>query len=261
MKRSDAICLVTKADDIGSNDSANRAFVEGYEKGMLRNGVIMMTCGKAEEAARRFRGETGFCMGLHLTMNAEWDRVKWGPVAPRERVPTIVDENGWLYQTTQALHDAHPSIDEILLEMDAQLDLARSYGLDIYFADAHMLFTWAVEGLENAVREWCAQRGLIFGMGDVPSLPWQAPGATASERLIAKLEGLQPGVYAVHLGHPAFDSTEMRALGHPGYDGDTVAQEREEDRRALSDPMVLRYFEQHNIVPVTLRQAIDLLHG
>lgn len=258
--RRDAIYLVTKADDIGSNDSANRAFAEGFERGMLRNGVIMMTCDKAAEAAQRFHEEPDFCMGLHLTLNAEWDRVKWGPVAPREQVPSIVNADGWLYQTTAALRDARPAVQDVLRELDAQLALARECGLNIFFADDHMMFTWAVDGLGEAVRDWCARNGLVYGMGDVPSLPWQAPGATAAQRLIAKLEGLEPGVYAVHLGHPAFDTPEMRNLGHQGYDGDTVAAERDDDRRALSDPSVLEYFEKHHVVPVTLREALRLLH-
>lgn len=257
--KGDAIYLVTKADDIGSNDSANRAFMEGYGKGMLRNGVIMMTCDKAADAARLFREQPDFCMGLHLTLNAEWDRVKWGPVASGDRVPSIVNADGWLYQSTNALRDARPTVEDVLREMDAQLARARECGLDIFFADDHMMFTWAVEGLLEVVRNWCANNGLVYGMGDVPSLPWQAPGDTAAQRLLAKLEGLRPGVYAVHLGHPAFDTPEMRNLGHAGYDGDTVAAERDDDRRALSDPAVLEYFEKHHVVPVTLREALRLL--
>ncbi len=254
------IYLVTKADDVGSNDSAHRAFFDGYKQGILRNGVIMMTCSKAKEAAEFFKNEKGFCMGLHLTLNAEWDSVKWGPVLPPEKVPSIVDKNGHLFQTTQELHDNNPKVEHILAEMQAQLDLAREYGLDIKFADSHMGFTWVVEGLADKAREWARKNGIEWGSHKpwFKRLPEVDCDGDPVEKFLARLKAAEPGIYYMHFGHPAYDTPEMRALGHEGHPGDAVAVERDNDRRRLMDPRVVEYCKEHGVIPITFTQALEL---
>jgi len=258
MKKSDTIYLVTKADDLGSNDSANRAFIDAYHSGILKNGVIMMTCASAKEAAEQFRGAKGFCMGLHLTLNAEWDKVRWGPVLPPEKVPSIVDQNGHLFQTTRALHANRPVMEEILAELQAQLDLARQYGLEITFADEHMGFEWVLEGLDEEIDKWCRRNGLLHYNYSIPELPEIPAEGNPLERFIARLEAVEPGVYYIHMGHPAYDTPEMRELGHPGYPGETVATEREWDRLTMMDPQVVEYCKSKPVIPVTLTEALRL---
>ncbi|MBW7458257.1 hypothetical protein K0U00_29885, partial [Paenibacillus sepulcri] len=53
----------------------------------------------------------------------------------------------------------------------------------------------------------------------------------------------------VLVGHPAYDNEEMRTLGHFGYDGETVAREREWERRIFTDPRVLSFCQLNGIVP------------
>jgi chitin disaccharide deacetylase len=252
------IYLITKADDIGSNNSANRAFCDGYKKGILRNGVIMMNCASAKEAAEMFKDEKGFCMGLHLTMNAEWDSVKWGPVLPKEQVPTLVDEHGFLFQSTKSLYENSPRLEEFLAEAQAQLDLARHYGLDIKFADCHMFFPWVLEGLEGEIEKWCHRNGLLYYKGGFRELPRVEVSGDPVEELIERLKAAEPGVYYIHMGHPAYDSAEMRRLGHQGYTGDRVAEEREWDRLTLMDERIVEFCRDNNVVPVTLEEAMKL---
>jgi len=259
MKKKDTIYLITKADDVGSNHSANRAFYDGYKKGILRNGVIMMTCASAKEAAEMFKDEPGFCMGLHLTMNAEWDNVKWGPVLPAEKVPSIVDEKGHLFQTTRALYENKPRLEDILNEMQAQLDLARKYGLKIKFADCHMGFSWVLNNLESEISKWCRRNGLLEPHKIFKPLPQVEAAGDPVERFIARLEAAEPGVYFIHMGHPAYDTPEMRNLGHEGYPGDVVAEERDWDRRRLMDDRILEYVKENNIVPITIDEALKLI--
>lgn len=255
-KDHDRICLITKADDLGSSESANRAFYDCYRQGILRNGVIMTACAQAEQAAKLFRDEKGFCMGLHLTLNAEWDRVKWGPVLPREKVPSLVDENGFFYPTTKRLHDNNPDRGEIFAELQAQLDAARSYGLDIKFADTHMGFSWVLDGLDGGIREWCGQNGILYLPVDFNILPETNGEGDPVENLISRLEAAEPGVYFIHMGHPAYDTEETRMLGHAGYEN--VAAEREWDRRKLTDRRILEYFSENGVVPITLTQAFEM---
>ena len=250
MKTAETVRLITKADDVGSNHAANRAFYDAYKQGILRNGVIMTCCAGAEEAAALFRNEPGFTMGLHLTLNSEWERVKWGPVLPPGRVPSLVDGNGHFFQFPKQTRDNAPVLHEVMAELQAQLDRARSLGLDIRFADAHMGFPWILDGLEDAIRRWCGDNGILYNPSDYPELPEAASTGDPVEQFLARLRAAKPGLYYMHMGHPAYDWPEMGKLGHEGYWD--VAPEREWDRLRLMDRRVVEYFRDNPVEAVQL---------
>lgn len=248
------IRLITQGDDCGSNHSANAAILEAYRRGILRNASLMAPCAGIVEAAALFAGEPGLCCGLHLTLNAEWDSVRWGPVLPPSAVPSLVDEDGRFFRTTQRLHDNDPKPSEILAEMQAQLDLVRSLGFSPVFADVHMGFTWVAAGLEEALDDWCARNGLLNAGRTYRPLPEVKTTGDPVERLIASLEAAAPGQYSL-IGHPAYDDEEMRALGHSGYPGEAVAASRDWERLLFTDPRILRYCREQGVVPIRHDEA------
>jgi predicted glycoside hydrolase/deacetylase ChbG (UPF0249 family) len=95
------IHLITRGDDCGSNHSANVAIREAFKSGILRNTSIMVPCAAIEEAAEMLAGEAGLCCGLHCTITAEWDNVRWGPVLLPGEVPSLVDANGHFFRPTR----------------------------------------------------------------------------------------------------------------------------------------------------------------
>jgi predicted glycoside hydrolase/deacetylase ChbG (UPF0249 family) len=151
------IRLITRGDDSGSNHTANTAILDAFRNGMLRNTSVMVSAPAVEEAARLLAGEVGLCCGLHATINAEWDRVRWGPVLPPEQVPSLVDEHGHFFQTTRATHDNGPVLAEIMAELQAQLDRARELGFDIRYADMHMMFMF----MDPRIVQYCRENGVI----------------------------------------------------------------------------------------------------
>lgn len=248
------IRLITRGDDLGSNHSANLAIMEAYRSGILRNTSVMVTCAAVEEAADMLAGERGLCFGLHATMNAEWDSVRWGPVLPREKVPSLVDRDGYLFQTVEALRANRPSVDEAMLELQAQLDRARALGFDIKYVDRHMMWERAFEGLEERFERWCEREGILNSERTHRFLPRVYFSLDPVERLIATLELAEPGQYII-VGHPAYDNDEMRALGHPGYPGWVVAAEREWQRRIYTDPRIIAYCREHGVTPIRYDEA------
>ena len=255
--------LITRADDCGSSLTANTAIYHAVKAGIVRNVSVMATCDRVAEAAELLAPETGVCIGLHTTLNAGWDDVKWGPVLPPEDVPSLVDEHDFLLPTTRALHERQPQVSEIFAELEAQLAQLRGVGLDIRYADAHMGWTWVVKGLTAQFADWCEANGLVYHARHeqrLPDPPANTPTGDPVERLLARLEAAPPGQYVL-VAHPAYDNAYMRTLGHDGFPGERVATEREWERLFFTDPRVLEYCRTHGIQPIRYDEAERLREG
>jgi hypothetical protein len=248
------IHLITRGDDLGTNHSANVAILEAYKKGILRNASVMIPCPAVEEAAEMFADESGICIGLHSTMNAEWDSVRWGPVLPPERVPSLVDGKGHFFQNVRALGENDPDIDEVFIELQAQLDRARALGFDIKYIDRHMGWSRAVDGLDERFERWCEREGIFHNHDYHRALPRVDVGGDRVEQVIAALQAAEPGQYYL-VGHPAYDNEEMRALGHKGFPGERVGSEREWERLMFMDPRIVRYCRENGVVPIRYDRA------
>ncbi|MBN1579344.1 MAG: ChbG/HpnK family deacetylase [Anaerolineae bacterium] len=257
MTTSPHIYLITRGDDAGSNHTANAAILDAYRNGILKNTSVMAPCAAIQEAAEMLAGQSGLCCGLHCTITAEWDAVRWGPVLPPQDVPSLVDERGHFFQTTRALHEHGARADEIMAELTAQLDRARALGFDIRYADKHMGFGWVAEGLDDVFDAWCKGEGLVNArfFQDLPRVQADSDLAAGNpagrdpvEQLIARLQAAGPGCYVV-VGHPAYDNDEMRLLGHTGYPGDVIGPERDWQRRMFVDPRVIAYCREHGVQP------------
>lgn len=251
---SDTIQVITRADDCGSSHSANLGIMEAAKAGLLKNISVMVTCPFIEEAAAMFARRAEFCFGLHVTLNAEWDAVKWGPVLLPEEVPSLVDEHDLFFPGPHVFREHPPRMQEILAELQAQLLKARRLGFPIRYVDSHMLVELDVDGLEEQMSAWAAQEGLLYhGYYDSP-LPEGEPKDDPIEAFINRLEALEPGQYLFH-AHPAVDSSELRALGNKGSTGEQIAATRSMDIRLFTDPRVLECYERRNILPLRYDQA------
>lgn len=257
---SDTIRVITRGDDCGSSHAANLGMMEAAKAGLLKNISVMATCPFIEEAAEMFAGRAEFCFGLHATLSAEWDAVKWGPILPAEQVPSLVDECGLFFSGPHVFRERPPRMQEILAELQAQLDKVRRLGFPVAYVDSHMMIEWAVDGLEEQMCAWTAQEGLLYhGYYDCP-LPQGEPNSDPVEAFISRLEALQPGQYLFH-AHPAVDSSELRALGNKDEAGEQLAVKRSLDIRLFTDPRVLACYERLHILPLRYDQAESIRGG
>lgn len=247
--RQGSVRLVTRGDDSGSCHSANVAIRDAYDRGILRNTSLMVPAPAFEEAAAIYRDLPGLCVGLHATLNAEWDAVRWGPVLNAGEVPSIVDGRGHLFQTTQALNENGPEPAHVMAEVQAQLDLARARGLDVRYVDTHMGFTWIGE-LDERMAAFAEREGLIYRPEGVSRLPApQGEHANPVERMIASLDAAGPGTYLV-VGHPCYDTEEVRLFSHPGIEPGSEGRARDWQRRMFMDPDVLACCERNGVAPI-----------
>ncbi len=249
------IRLITRGDDLGCARSLNRAVQECYQRGILKNVSALAASPYVEEAAKMLAREKGICFGLHTDLTSEWDNVKWGPVAPREKVPSLLDGKGYLHQTNEGVR-GNAKAEEALVELQAQLDKLRGLGFDIRYADLHMNTVQVVPGLPDKFGEWCRQNRLIDtrGIGGRLSLPRSSPvdrkhpGDYVVDVMNA-LKAAADGEYLI-VGHLAYDDPEIRNLGHPGYPGTSVAHNLNWERLAYVDPRMVRFVRESGVQPI-----------
>jgi hypothetical protein len=128
---------VVHVDDLGMCRAANEGGFAALRSGPATCGSLMVPCPWFPEAARIAREEPGFDLGVHLTLNAEWHHYRWGPVAGRSAVPSLLDDEGYLPRTTlEVVQRAKPA--EVEIELRAQIEAALAAGVDVTHLDSHM---------------------------------------------------------------------------------------------------------------------------
>jgi hypothetical protein len=218
--------LIINCDDLGVCHAANTAVYEALRQGLATSASLMVPCPWAREAAARYLGED---VGVHLTLNAEYDLYRWGPIT---QAPSLLDGDGGFPRTVQDVWD-HADLDEVRRECRAQIERAILWGFDVSHLDSHMgtlqlkpeffdiYLELAVEfrlplrlsgaSSERVVgfpfRRLAAEEGVVF-----PDHLIVVPNGVGSRRVIEKsLFDLRPGVTEVYV-HPAADTPELRAL-------------------------------------------------
>ena len=123
--------LIINCDDLGSCHAANVGTYEALRDGIATSATLMVPCPWARDAASRYRGED---VGVHLTLNAEHDRYRWGPIT---QAPSLLDGDGGFPRTVTDVWD-HADLDEVRRELPAQVERAILWGFDVSHLDSHM---------------------------------------------------------------------------------------------------------------------------
>jgi predicted glycoside hydrolase/deacetylase ChbG (UPF0249 family) len=223
--------LIVHADDVGMTHSVNAATIQALESGGANSASIMVPCPWFPEIAEYAKAHPERDFGLHLTLTSERVYYRWGPVAPRDKVASLTDENGYFW------HDwtAGTRIDakETELELRAQIERAYAMGVRPTHLDSHQyrLYTSGKEMFEAlvrvaherklpffVVREWFAEHPYLessLGPDDividhtVTIDPGVQPEKWA-EFYHTAIKKLPPGVTEFVI-HVAFANDEMKA--------------------------------------------------
>ena len=144
------IRLVIHADDVGMCHGANRAYVELSHFGTVTSGSVMVPCPWFSETAEIAAGDDALDCGVHLTLNAEKEHYRWGPVSAATPSSGLVDDRGYLWRDVASVRRrAHPEAVE--REWRAQIDRALAAGINVTHLDAHMGSALAPEWCDRYV--------------------------------------------------------------------------------------------------------------
>lgn len=227
----DARLLIVHADDLGMTHSVNAASIKGLESGLVNSASIMVPCPWFPEMAEYAKVHPDADLGLHLTLTSERVFYRWGPAAPRDKVPSLVDSNGYFHLNWT--ESTHIDTKEVEVELRAQIERAMAMGVRPTHLDSHQyrLFENGKEIFQSMlrvahdyklpvfmVRDWFADRPYLESSLSPDDLvvdhtvtidPGVGPEKWGNFYTTA-LKNLQPGV-TVFIIHLAFDDEEMRA--------------------------------------------------
>jgi hypothetical protein len=129
--------VIIHSDDAGMYPSVNQATIDAMEKGIVSSCSILAACPAFEEFAQYARSHPTRDFGVHLDLTCEKDTYRWGPVLGSKRVPSLVDQEGYFWRTTEAVVK-HAKIDEVEAELRAQIQRCRDAGIRLSHLDHHM---------------------------------------------------------------------------------------------------------------------------
>jgi chitin disaccharide deacetylase len=223
--------VIIHADDLGETHAVNAASIQALERGAVNSASMMVPCPWFPEIADFAKSHPDADLGLHLTLTSERVYYRWGPVAPGDQVPTLVDENGYLRHDW----DDHPRIDpkQVEIELHAQVERALRMGVHPTHLDSHQ-YRLIMNGKELfdamlrvahgyklpvfVTRDWFAQYPYLassIGPDDVVldhtvTIDPDVPAQKWADFYLTALKNLQPGVTEFVI-HPGFDDEELRA--------------------------------------------------
>ena len=129
--------LILHADDAGMCHSANAATIKAMTEGVVSSTSVMVPCPWFPEIAAWAREHPHMDVGVHLTLTSEWTWYRWRPVSPVDRVPGLVDGEGFLWRTVPDVAQ-HASVQEVETELRAQIERAIQFGIRPTHLDSHM---------------------------------------------------------------------------------------------------------------------------
>jgi hypothetical protein len=129
--------LVLHVDDMGMSFDSDEGGIAALTKGVSTSCSVMMPCPWVPGFIHWLKDHPDIDAGLHLTLTSEWKDYRWGPLAGKNSVPGLVDKEGDLWPSVEAVVQ-HATADEVEKEIRAQLDRARSMGFEPTHLDTHM---------------------------------------------------------------------------------------------------------------------------
>jgi predicted glycoside hydrolase/deacetylase ChbG (UPF0249 family) len=223
--------IIVHADDLGETHAVNAAAIKSLEAGSVNSASLMVPCPWFPEIADYAKSHPGGDFGLHLTLTSERVYYRWGSVAPADKVPSLLDENGYFHHDWE--NNPHIQAKEVEIELRAQVERALAMGVRPTHLDSHQ-YRLIMNGKELfgvmlrvahdyklpvfVNKDWFADYPYLqesLGPEDIVldhtvTIGPEVPPEKWADFYISALKSLKPGVTEFVI-HPGFDDEELRA--------------------------------------------------
>jgi predicted glycoside hydrolase/deacetylase ChbG (UPF0249 family) len=136
----DARLLILNADDFGAYHAVNAAVLRVLTDGVVRSTTVMVPCPWGRHALRLLAEHPEIPFGVHLTVVSEFDDYRWGPLTPRDKVPSLLDEDGCFPRNgPRQAYLTQFVLDDVEVEFRAQIEAVLAAGLTPTHLDWHCL--------------------------------------------------------------------------------------------------------------------------
>lgn len=134
----DARLLILNGDDFGMCHSINMATIQAIREGLVASCTLMIPCPWNLHAIQLLKDNPDIPFGVHLTAVSEAPQYRWGPKTPLDKVPTLLDEDGYFYSEERIGEFLDQvNLDELELEFRAQIEAVLATGLQPTHLDSH----------------------------------------------------------------------------------------------------------------------------
>jgi len=253
--------LLIRIDDLGMSHSVNMAAKKVIESGVPVSTSVMFPCPWYQEAVDLLKKHPEVSAGVHLTLNSEWKYYKWGPVAGKSAVPTLVDEDGHFFPTTALFLENEPDLNEVEIELRAQIERALNSGLRIDYVDYHMGTAVSTSELSALTERLADEYGLAMSASYIQSSDsgiYAVPVEEKQDSLISIIAHLRPGDKRLLVSHVAYDTPDMNALVDLNPDGlQNMSNHRQAELTALISAAFHDALRKYNVRVITYRDLIE----
>src|SRR5512140_2997435 len=129
--------VIIHTDDIGMCHASVQAFKDLWAFGTISSGATMVPCPWFPAVAQMCRENPEMDMGVHATLNAEWDVYRWSPLSTRDQASGLMDADGYFHQERNPVYE-NASPEAVAFEINAQVERALASGIDVTHIDSHM---------------------------------------------------------------------------------------------------------------------------
>lgn len=272
----DTKLLIVHADDLAVAHSVDAASFDALDKNAVTSASIMVPCPWLTEVGTYAKNHPEADLGLHLTLTSEWRIYRWGPVASKDKVPSLLDPDGYLWsEVAPAARSIKP--EEAEREIRAQIEHAIAAGIHPTHLDTHMgtllatpdLFAVFAKIAHEYKLPFLAPRQIVergplhaaLAENDIllDAVLIANPSVHADawkDFYVEAIKNLKPGLteMIVHLGH---DDAELQAVtvDHPDYG----SAWRQRDYDLVTSPEFKKALQDNGVIVVKWKDLQKLL--
>jgi chitin disaccharide deacetylase len=128
--------LIVNADDFGLNTNVNRAVAELFGVLRITSTTVIVSAAGYQDALTLYRQQPGFSCGVHLSLTSDYTDDGSRPVSTPASIPSLIGSNN-RFHPDRAEFFEHALPEEAYCEAKAQIEQARTDGVDVTHIDSH----------------------------------------------------------------------------------------------------------------------------